>query len=684
VTSTVWFTFTAPPTGTVRIDLCNDSTLFDTQVAIYEVGDCNNFSTFRLKAANDDIPSAVPNTGGCPAPGNEWASIVEVPCLTPGSTYYIMVDGWFSPPTSADTVGPFGIVIEEIVAPAIDPLQVSLVPESPLCPGINDGFVATNIAGGYPLTTYEWSTGSNESAITGLTAGIYFVTVDDGCSPAFTDTVTLTDPVSDPIMNMTPDTVSLCRNDSLRLNDLAAFSGGVPLLPKQVLAVDLIAAGNFRVFNHNLRNRGPVSTETSITNLSVQGDEAFGLFWTIDGTNNQLLAYDFETGTNSVIASMNFLPADDFYGGLTIDKDKNIVYVLTGGNGPLVSKVYAADLQANPIQFNFVTDLDSALLMLCVDFDNNGRLYGLEFPGELIEIDPSDWSHTVIGPVGYNANFADVDMDFDPVTNNLYLSAVSDDFTGNQIRIADVNSGASFSLGNMAGTSRVTGFAIAPPDPNQVQYNYTWSPPVGWAAGSSPQDPITTTRVDRQYTLLAQDECGVNAIANVFVDVKQVMTITTAVSGDDGINNGTANVTINQGAEPFDILWSTGDTTASIVGLSAGEYSVTVTDQCGTTRNDTVNVIFTSLEELVNAGLTAAEFYPNPTTGDLNIDLKLAKVGNVFIELLDTKGTRIYERQLKKNNVYQPVIDMSEFASGMYMVRVTTEEGIINRKIFRD
>ncbi|MEL6131776.1 MAG: T9SS type A sorting domain-containing protein [Bacteroidota bacterium] len=684
VTSTVWFTFTAPGTGTVRIDLCNDSTQFDTQVAIYEVGNCSDFSTFRLKAANDDIPSTVPNTGGCPAPGNQWASIVDVPCLTPGTTYYVMVDGWFSAPTSADTVGPFGITIEEIVAPKIDSLQVSLVTQSPLCPGINDGFVATNLAGGYPLTTYDWNNGTSGTAITGLGAGTYFVTVDDGCSPAFTDTVTLTDPVSDTIMSMTIDSVELCRNDSLRLNDLASFTGGVPLLPNQILAVDLVAAGNFRLVNHNLRNRGPVSTESSLPDVFVQGDYAFGLYWTINTGSNELVAFDPATGSSSTITNMTFLPADDFYGGLTVDQSTNTVYVLTGGNGPLISKVYAADLQANPIAFNFVSDLDSALLMLAIDFDNNGNLYGLEFPGELLEIDPSDWSHTVIGPVGYNANFANVDIDFDPISNNLYLAARSDDFTGNQLRIADVNSGASFSLGNMLGSTTLTGFAIREPDSTQPQYSYTWSPPIGWTTTSTAADPISVTRVDRQYTLLAQDECGVNALANVFVDVKQIMSISTTVSGDDGINNGTANVTINQGAEPFDIQWSNGDTTASIVGLSAGEYTVTVSDQCGTTIIDTVSVIFTSLEDLVNAGITSAEFYPNPVTDDLNIDLQLAKVGNVFIELLDTRGTRVFERQLKKGDVFQSTVDMSKFASGMYMVRVTTEEGVVTRKVFRD
>ena len=42
--------------------------------------------------------------------------------------------------------------------------------------------------------------------------------------------------------------------------------------------------------------------------------------------------------------------------------------------------------------------------------------------------------------------------------------------------------------------------------------------------------------------------------------------------------DGTRNLNISLGNEPFDILWSTGETTETISGLTAGSYSVTITD----------------------------------------------------------------------------------------------------------
>tara|TARA_B100001093_G_C26859689_1_gene1029309 strand:- start:2130 stop:6851 length:4722 start_codon:yes stop_codon:yes gene_type:complete len=47
---------------------------------------------------------------------------------------------------------------------------------------------------------------------------------------------------------------------------------------------------------------------------------------------------------------------------------------------------------------------------------------------------------------------------------------------------------------------------------------------------------------------------------------------------EEGSSDATASVNIFLGNEPFDILWSTGDTTETISGLTAGSYSVTITD----------------------------------------------------------------------------------------------------------
>jgi hypothetical protein len=83
ISSSTWFTFQAPASGQVRISGTNAG--FDGQMAVYSVGDCAQFSTFDLLAAND-------NEIG----GTSYAPNFTVCGLTPGSTYYLMHDSYYS------------------------------------------------------------------------------------------------------------------------------------------------------------------------------------------------------------------------------------------------------------------------------------------------------------------------------------------------------------------------------------------------------------------------------------------------------------------------------------------------------------------------------------------------------------------------------------------------------------
>lgn len=84
---TVWFKFQAPPSGTVTIftnpsgaHIPND----DTQVALYEVIDETDYSTFKLLVSDEDNGSAYLG----------FNSVVSYSGLTDGDFYYIQIDGW--------------------------------------------------------------------------------------------------------------------------------------------------------------------------------------------------------------------------------------------------------------------------------------------------------------------------------------------------------------------------------------------------------------------------------------------------------------------------------------------------------------------------------------------------------------------------------------------------------------
>ncbi|MEN0005495.1 MAG: T9SS type A sorting domain-containing protein [Bacteroidota bacterium] len=72
----------------------------------------------------------------------------------------------------------------------------------------------------------------------------------------------------------------------------------------------------------------------------------------------------------------------------------------------------------------------------------------------------------------------------------------------------------------------------------------------------------------------AQDDTHSTVVANL---------TRTSVTCDGG-SDGTATLNPTGGVEPYSFIWSTGDTTATVTGLSAGPYGFTITDAVGAVR----------------------------------------------------------------------------------------------------
>jgi len=97
--NTVWYSFVAPASGSVRIN--NTAINYNGQLAVYDVFDCADFNAnFLLVGANDN------EIGGASLAPN-----FTICGLTPGDVYYVMHDG-------TGTTGNYSISISEIVLEA--------------------------------------------------------------------------------------------------------------------------------------------------------------------------------------------------------------------------------------------------------------------------------------------------------------------------------------------------------------------------------------------------------------------------------------------------------------------------------------------------------------------------------------------------------------------------------------
>jgi len=74
--------------------------------------------------------------------------------------------------------------------------------------------------------------------------------------------------------------------------------------------------------------------------------------------------------------------------------------------------------------------------------------------------------------------------------------------------------------------------------------------------------------------------------------------------------------------------------------------------------------------------------YPNPADKQLNISFVSQTSENVVVSLVNMTGVTMYENTLVSNNsAYNNAIDVSEFAKGIYILRIHSEESDVVRKI---
>lgn len=114
----------------------------------------------------------------------------------------------------------------------------------------------------------------------------------------------------------------------------------------------------------------------------------------------------------------------------------------------------------------------------------------------------------------------------------------------------------------------------------------------GWNNGATSQN-LTNINAGN-YTVTVTDNKGCTAIVSATVS-QPASALSSSVNKTDvlcfGNSTGSASVTASGGTSPYTYLWSNGITTNSNPNLSAGNYTVTVTDSKGCTSVSSVQVL---------------------------------------------------------------------------------------------
>jgi len=206
VTSTVWFTFTAPPSGNVRASC--EGINFDGQLAAYEVTQCDSFPTYTLIGANDDLGVSF----------TENAPLLNLCGLTPGAQYYLMYDSW-----STFSQGTYNLTLSEVVVEAGTDNGLTDV-----CIGdtvdLFNNLTGNDLGGTWfeQIPTANFSESNFVSA--GLASQVFYFdyVVVDGCA---TDSIETSVEVYAPSSAGIDGTITACQNQPINL--LAGLSGNV-------------------------------------------------------------------------------------------------------------------------------------------------------------------------------------------------------------------------------------------------------------------------------------------------------------------------------------------------------------------------------------------------------------------------------------------------------------------------
>ena len=432
------------------------------------------------------------------------------------------------------------------------------------CYGGSNGSINLTIGGGTTPYFYLWNDGATTQDRMNIVAGVYWVTITDSNGCTGTGTQTITQPTGISITGTVNNVTLVGGSDG---SIAASASGGTPPYSYSwgggqttatitglsagtyVLTVmDSNGCGNSQSFTVLDGSVGSMSLSGIVTNTSCYGTNDGAIDMTINGGSNPYTVLWSNSSAaidqNNLGAGVYTVTVTDFYSqvayaSFTVNQPAQIVLVDSytnascyGGNDGSLSVTVSGGTA--PYYYNW---------------SNGGT--GNSISG----LSMGAYSLTVTDANGCSEN--------DTYFVSQPASAVYITENINHVTVAGGNDGwiSTYALGGSA------------------PYTYAWS------TGSNAQNIYNLTA--GTYTLTITDANGCTEIESYVVNDGSAPTLTISAYSADvtcyGGNNGQINTTVSGGVPPYSYAWSDGSTLADPGALTAGTYSVTVTDAMGST-----------------------------------------------------------------------------------------------------
>jgi len=188
------------------------------------------------------------------------------------------------------------------------------------------------------------------------------------------------------------------------------------------------------------------------------------------------------------------------------------------------------------------------------------------------------------------------------------------------------------------------------------------------------------------YKVNVQDACGQVITEYYEVAEPEILEVTTLSIAETfaGQNDGSIETSISGGTGPYHYEWNNDGNTSSIENLSVGQYCVTVTDAFGCTAS-TCDLVLggpTSTNEI--NGLTKLEIAPNPASEITIVQIEFSEQKEISIEMYSSVGELLYEMKNDKIQSKTYSLNVSNYPSGMYFVKVSSEgQQVVKRLVVK-
>ena len=662
--TTATITNLSPGDYMVTVTDANDCTA--TSVVTVNSFDCGGFSisltTQNISCFNvNDGMAAVINNGGQGPYEYDWnigVNTFAINNLAPG-LYMVTV-------TDANDCS--GVLETTITQPAELVADVSSTNES--ANGANDGTATAAPNGGTPPYTYNWSNNSTSPSITNLSPGDYTVTIVDGNDCTYMETITVGE-FGCALAAIVQVTDASCPNVADGIATVTNIVGGT----------------------------GPYSYAWSNGDTDAMAENLLPGTYSVTMTDGNGCPF-FETITIvgddtevPTINAQNIAVELDANGEATITAE-----MLDGGSFDNCSMVVAT---ASTISFNCdnigtndvlltITDAsgNTSQQMVVVTVEDNIAPTVITCPDDILLLDCD----------------GEVDYELPTFTDNCSATAtlVTGFPSGDPFPVGVTE--VSYEIADEGGNSAICSFLVTIDYDLTLDYSVTTPSCPGFAdgfavlsvdGGSSPYfiqfegggDPVNLSA--GMYSVTVIDNIGCSVTTEVIVEDPPLLgyAVVSTTAATNGQANGAAVLSINGGTPPYNVQWLLNGMLVSMeqnpTDLLPGSYVIQVSD-----ANDcAVNSQTVTIENMVGIDelslIQNFQIYPNPTTGQLFIQLTLQQSAPVEMAVLDMTGKAIMplltQPMVGLSNQFEG--DLSALPNGVYWVRLVIAEEVVTRKV---